>query len=483
MLNLAGIDIPSFVKVTGLKYMVLPNMDMQSAKIYGRPGIYDFGVELGYRTIKVDVKIIGTNDKDVIKKTRLFGEWLFHTDLQPLIIADEPDKQYMARIDGQTEIDEIFRLGEGTITFIVPSPFAEATQDTLFSATITSETPVTVFNDGSAEAFPIIDLTMKEDATSIAVISDDKFVQIGSSDVTKTPASVSPTVLYDSFDSYSGWASATAVDGGVIAGSFTSNGFSISQTSKDYGTGSAWHGAAVVKSLSREVSNFTLTATVGHVAQNNPQIGRIEIYLLDANNVHLGKIALTDSHQHMAAPRFEARVGSYSGGRYFINDFGKKKGHFKNFDGGKITIYKKGNIWGAWIQRPQYVKGSFRYRTFYDIHRYFVDAKGTYEKKVAKVQIHMGTYGAYAPVNNMYISDLRVTERVTSSVTESPIIFKAGDVVTIDNQRAIVLKNGEPFFSELQPDSDFFSLQKGANGLIVSPPIADIDLSFRKRWY
>jgi phage-related protein len=85
----------------------------------------------------------------------------------------------------------------------------------------------------------------------------------------------------------------------------------------------------------------------------------------------------------------------------------------------------------------------------------------------------------------MYLADINVRELTASTVdntTQTPVIFSTGDVVTIDNQRAIVLKNGEPIFSVLDPSSDFFSLKKGTNGLIVSPPVANVSIRYKERW-
>jgi phage-related protein len=112
------------------------------------------------------------------------------------------------------------------------------------------------------------------------------------------------------------------------------------------------------------------------------------------------------------------------------------------------------------------------------------DHNGDVTAKLAKIQIHIGTFTWAEPVHNIRFRNIQVYDKGTSynPETENPIIFKTGDKITIDNDKAIVLKNGEPIFTALDPSSDFISLKKGTNGLVISPPVADVKVTFRERW-
>ncbi|MGF9741574.1 distal tail protein Dit [Priestia megaterium] len=483
MLTFAGVTKPSYFRVNKIQYSILPSIESKTEKVYGRAGEYDFGIEIGTRSIKIDFQIIGDNNEDVIKKARLLSTWLFHEDLQPLIIADEPDKQYKARVINDTEVEENLRVGSGTIEFLVPDGYAESIEDKTFNATPTTTDPVNVVNNGTVEAYPLINLTMRANATSISVISDDKFVLLGeNSMVEKTDTAINPIVLSDDFTSFAGWATGTNVDGGTVTGTFSSNGYTIWQSNRDYGTGSTWHGAAAIKSLSRAVTDFQVDALVGLDSTKIDQIGRVEVYLLDSNNTIMGKIALKDMASDGEFPMFEARAGDINGGELFVADYGSKKGAFANFRDGVIRISRKGNVWTAYIAKIDPTTKEHHTR----LTKQFVDSKGLYDdKQLAKIQIHAATHGTRSPVYDAFFADLKVRELTASSInngTQTPIVFNSGDIVTIDNQRAIVLKNGEPIFTELDPSSDFFSLKKGANGLVVTPPVADISVTYRERW-
>jgi predicted phage tail component-like protein len=88
MINFAGVDIPSYIKVNKIGYPILPTIDSKTEKVAGKAGEYDFGVEIGTRSIKVDIQLIGEDQHDIMSKATDFAQWLFHEDLQPLIIMN-----------------------------------------------------------------------------------------------------------------------------------------------------------------------------------------------------------------------------------------------------------------------------------------------------------------------------------------------------------------------------------------------------------
>lgn len=478
MINFANVDIPSYVKVNKINYSILPKIESKTQRVAGRPGVYDFGIEVGQREIEVEISIIADNEFDVVRKARTFAEWLFHTELQPLIISDEPDKQYLARVVDETVIDEIFKVGQGTIKFLCPDAYAESIVEKAVTITPNTTDPFQVNNFGTVETHPVINLTLNKNTTSIAVISEDKYVQIGANEtVEKTTKEVNPLVFHDDMTSYTGWTTASAVDGGVITGAFTSNGSYL--YASDYGSGTSWHGPASMKAIGSEVQDFSVDCLVEHSATSFNQIGRIDIYLLDINGVQIGKMSLVDSTAYGDHARFEAMAGDWQNtAYYFANDYGYKKGAFARFNG-MIRIYRTGNRWGAYIG---HIDSTGRHHT--RLIREWYDTKKQFTKKLARVQIHVASNSSFAPVNAVRIKDIKVYDRsiTVDPKTETPIIFKSGDVITIDNRKAIVLRNGQPIFTSLDPGSDFFSLAKGANGIVVSPPVATVEVRYKERW-
>jgi len=481
MIKFAGKLFPSYVKVLQTKYSILPSVQSKTTQVYGRGGSYDFGVEIGEREIEIDVMLIADNPNDVMNKARDFATYLFYEDLQPLILLDEPDKQYMARFTGESQVTELHKTGSATLKFLCPNPYAESVEETVISTSPVDFTPIGIANNGTARTFPIFDLTMKQDSTSVAVISDDKFVQIGLDDQPEKPkTAVNPVVLNDNMSSLTGWTTGVGIDGGSIAGSLATNGTYFSQASANYGTGSGWHGGALVRSLPRQLQNFEVRGNIRFKSTSGKQVGRVELYLLDANNAVIGKVGMTDPTITGDFPYAQARAGATNNDKYFVNSFGDRKGVFADFSG-IIQIARVNRTWYAYFAK---VDSKGRHHT--RIIRKWFDGEEKYNgKQLAKIQVHIGSFGTAQPVSTMYVTNLTVYEKTVgvNVDTDIPVIFSTGDVVTIDNERAIVLKNGEPIFSELDPSSDFFALEKGINGLIFSPPEAvDVSVRYKERW-
>lgn len=479
MLKLNGVNIPSFVKVNKVRFSVLPPIENNLLKVRGKYGLYNLGQDVGKRTITAEITIIAEQINGVMNATRELAEWLYHKEPVQLIISDEPDKYYLVLPDGNTEIDEIVNIGKGEITFVCTEPFAfGSTHEITF--TPQSEDEIYYIDvKGTAENYPQIELTVTEDVTSIAVVTDDGIVMLGEeAQVTEKKVDRFPIRLRDEMSDPSTWTTAISVDNGVITGSFSSNGYQFQQANKDFGNGSAWYGASAIKSLPTPIKDFEVEMWLGFKASSKKQIGRIELYLLDEKNEQFGKIALRDTDPSNNYQIFEARAGTLVNGKYFVKTYGRRKGVWSDFDNGHMVIGRNRNKWYAHIGIWDSVKKRFHTRYTGE----WFDTKNIATNKLAKIQIHIGKYGKYEPYSTMYISDIKVRERLTLGTGEVPIIAKEGDVLLIDNERAIVYKNGIPFFEGLNPASNFFSFKKGINGIAITPAKANVKVTYTERW-
>jgi predicted phage tail component-like protein len=479
MLKLNGVDIPSFVKVNKIGFSILPPIENNLLKVRGKAGLYNFGQDVGTRKITVSYTIIAEEINGVTAAGREFAQWLYHKEPVELVSSDEPDKHYLVLPDGETDVDETVNIGQGEITFVCTEPFAFGDEKTL-QVTPEDENPFDVLNTGNTETYPVIKLKMKQDVPSISVVSEDKFVQIGEVDgVESVPKNTKPTRLNDGLANTSLWTSAVNVDGGIVAGSFSSNGYSFQVANSDYGTSATtWHGASAIRSLPNPISDFEVTMVVGMDENHMNQVGRIEAYLLDANNEQFGKMALKETWDKGTSRWWEARAGKLSGGHLFANE--NRRGGTWQGKGTHLLlkIARTGRKWWAWI--GQWSAKDNDYRSRLDAEWY--DHKGIATNKLAKIQLHIGACKNFAPVNNMYISDLKVYERLTLSAGQVPIVAEVDDEITIDSSKGIVLKNGIPFYEGLNPASNFISLKKGYNGISVVPAVADVTVTYKERW-
>lgn len=155
---------------------ILPPLAFRSLAVPGRAGVYDFGVGLGAREIAVDVTVKGSSQADLRSKVRAIASWLYQDSLKPLVFSDEPDKTYYARIAGNTDLEQIVWVGQGTITFVCPDPYAEgATRSQPISS------GATITNNGTAKVFPVFTVNFSGSASYFKVVKGTQQIYIAKS--------------------------------------------------------------------------------------------------------------------------------------------------------------------------------------------------------------------------------------------------------------------------------------------------------------
>ncbi|WP_044639732.1 distal tail protein Dit [Risungbinella massiliensis] len=474
------IDVPAFVLVNDLKVSILPTIRPDLLKIKGRSGSYDFGFNIEERMIEIDVTIEAATRLELRQHIRELAQWLYYDDAKPLVILDEPDKYYLAKVSGDTDLSEMITIGQGSISFVCSDPFLYGEEKVVPFSPVDTE-PVTVSNTGGMEAFPKFEFTFDAAVPNFSIIADDQRMDFG------TPAKVGETdpvparnlLFREDGSSTANFTSGLGVDNGTIAGQLVSNGSVIYQENHDFGDPVAnpgWHGGALVRSFGKLVSDFTIESQLTLNSFNPDQVGRIEIYLLDANNTRVGCVALCDFNLGLESPHIQVRAGEYFSGTYFVNtDFAP--GRWRDFDG-KITFQRKDQWWYFSIVRGTNGVYYDRWSTqWYDKDYLYMD-------DIAAIQIHVGTFGALNPPSYLHFDWIEAwEENYVDPSSEVPEIFIPGDTLTIDSATGTIEKNGEPFFSELALSSSFIRLKKGVNNIQITPAaISNGSITYRERW-
>ncbi len=336
-----GIELPSFAKAGKIKNPPHPPISLITTAIAGRPGSYYFGQNLGEKTIEVPIIFSSSTKADLPDVKRALVDWLFYDEPKQLILPEETDKYYMAKVSGDTDLEQMMNTGWGTITFICPDPFAYGTTET--TSNFVPGNSLTVTNNGGLETYPQFHFEFTGNTTEFAIMSANEYLYFGqpASVDTQTPTTKRIKILDDDCSSVANYTAGIGVDGGVVAGTLISDGSSIKAS--DYGTGTQWHGPAGVKSLGQQIQDFSIQIEAGFKSGYSYQVGRLEVYLLDINNAVIGKIAIRDSDAGLDNPYMEARVGNSSTGRFFVNYTGPV-GNWKQFNG-PIRITRIGQRW------------------------------------------------------------------------------------------------------------------------------------------
>ncbi|MEH7683813.1 distal tail protein Dit, partial [Priestia megaterium] len=389
------------------------------------------------RTIPIDLALIAPSTEDYQDTCAELAKWLFHKTAQPIIFSDRPNITYMAMLEGGTDLTQFRELGKGTVNLVCHDPHGFGQTKSIAINTTKNETPIV--NLGNMETHPIIEFTAKKNVTDFFITTVDKTLYFGEPvDLTeKTPVDLSPIIMNDNCSSLTGWLQTPewSVDGGQIRGAGVStNGYSFGQGAtdgkKDYGVASGlWHGGSAVFSFDHEVQNFSMEAQVGFQATAKNQKGRIELYLLDKENRKLGKMAIRDYDSGRDNPIFECRLGAMNDfNKQPVNTYGSHKDVFKNFNG-VIRIGRRGRQWHFFISKVDPDTGIYHtgyWKTITDSWNKFSSSK------VAKVQIHFGAYGNDPPVDEMWISNIKVEEFLDKGSNQIEYVIKKNDKVQID---------------------------------------------------
>lgn len=135
----------------------LPDIESRTSQTASKHGVHYFGYRFQERRIRAEIALHGSSLSNFRSKIRDIAAWLNpHEGPGELIFDDEPDKKYFAVITDNTDFEGMFIKRVAEIEFLCPDPFAYAISET--TATISGNS-LTINNDGTAETFPVIEIT------------------------------------------------------------------------------------------------------------------------------------------------------------------------------------------------------------------------------------------------------------------------------------------------------------------------------------
>lgn len=163
MLIFNGKKVPSFVRVQSVNVQTLPTIETNLKSIVGSSGRLAGRTTLGEKVITCSVVIVIPSGNSLQSCARELAVWLRGNDfkLSPLIITDDADVQYMAKINNSVDLSDLLVAGQGTLEFVVPSGDSESVNETTNSGTDT----VTVTNSGTKITYPSFKITVGKAVT------------------------------------------------------------------------------------------------------------------------------------------------------------------------------------------------------------------------------------------------------------------------------------------------------------------------------
>lgn len=165
MIKFNNKTLPEWISVTGVSFETL-NISILEHEAKRRVGNIDAGVERGGITIDLSVfiePVEGMNllDQSDILKAFLIGD---NWKVSQLILLEQPNKFYNARVSNMSEITDNFTHGTATISFYCANP----KKYDLVETTKNSTTGKTVINYTGLETTPVlVDITISKAVTNL----------------------------------------------------------------------------------------------------------------------------------------------------------------------------------------------------------------------------------------------------------------------------------------------------------------------------
>lgn len=456
MFKFDGKKPPEWVTINSVRPESLPELGNSLLYLSGNKGPVFSQQEIRSRKIVVEYTINAKSIHEKRIKTAELHKFLYSKIPKKFEYVYEPDKFYMAILDGGTVQEGIHSLAEGTLTFLVPDGMARS------KTTQTVALGDNAQNNGIFPTLPRVILQVEEPTPSITLIGNTGVLALGNSDVSEQPAhNPRKRVFHDQMSSITGWANGSNFEG-INAGAIKSNGYSISVD--DFGSGNGWHGPVKVKSFEAS-QDFGMYASLANLAGKKGELGRIHIQLQDANGVNVAMIELRNADPNRIKPMVRAMVGS----RKVAETFGHSPGVWAKWNSGELHISRKGTkiTFFAGLKKPD---GTLHTRWSYT----FNDVKKEFQRKVSRIQISMQAFHE-APPSWLNIADLKVEKHEASAQVNSSneLIFQEGDILVIDSDTTEISLNGEPAYHLLDPSSTYPVIEVGANQIVVSEDVVN----------
>lgn len=120
-----GVESSSFGLVCkSVKRSLLPAVKLKRVESNNVSGVYDtLDNEYSLRTLSMRITYIGTSYEELRTRARSIAAWLSTPTWGILLIHDEPDKYYLAKVTEELDLSSMWEAGEVEVTFDC-QPFA-----------------------------------------------------------------------------------------------------------------------------------------------------------------------------------------------------------------------------------------------------------------------------------------------------------------------------------------------------------------------
>ncbi|MDA2525517.1 phage tail family protein [Bacillus cereus] len=462
--------------------------------IPGSPGAKLLNTEIEARRIDVPLIVKGADIGDLQKVKEDLADWLVTKQECELIFDDEPDRTYLAVVDGSFDPEELVNRGKGIVTFVATMPYKLGkVKKHKFAKEGVTELTSSFENTGTEETPPRIEINVKQPATFLDVFFDESpenrnYFRLGHPlTVMQKPAQQRERVMWDDMSTVIGWTPVKGVFDDMQATGELKVKDGTALYCPYYGEeGTAgFHGGLAKKNIpGGPLQDFELEAWVHLQSRNADQMGRVEIILLDETSNMVAQINMSDLYWDAEITKAHMTLGDNAvpgSRRLLVETSGAHPNTFNQFYG-RLRIARRGREWSVYVAR-------FRDGTEIDdaplVERWTdseTNPNPMTARKVAQVMIAICRWDRNTPVYTMQIDDLKIWKLNNIDTNAVPYIFDAGDKVVIDSEYGHVTINGKNAIDLKEVVSDFPLIVRGENRIDIRPTELDATISYRERF-
>ncbi|QEL88486.1 distal tail protein Dit [Bacillus mycoides] len=457
-------------------------------KVPSKPGGYLLQTNIDVRTIEVPVIIKSPNVSAMQKVKEDLADWLVTDQPCELIFDDEPDRTYMAVIDGESDIEELIFRGKGTLNFVCPMPYKlGAVQTKTFFNNVDGNFQADIANQGTVESMPIIDVTTAIQSPFLDVWNGDDYFRLGYPTSIKTKVvKQDERLIWDEMNNLATWTAATGTIG-IYKSSGTMKvwqGYAFTPASYGTGADDEWHGPFMKRDLPSTagvVQDFRLDVQMNFQSNHWNRMGKTVVMLLDANDNVIVELAMADEYMSHEMTTAQAIIDSGGSRKWISDEMGMQSDTFNDFRG-HVSVARRGKEWSFYFAK-------YRKNTEIDdasfVRRWRDDSDSNQmtSRPIAKIAIGCIAYGANPPADIAFIEDVKFWKINTLNVDETPYIFDVGDKISIDTERSLVTINGKNAIGLKDIFSRFPMVKRGDNKIIVRPlSIGTAQITYRERY-
>jgi len=152
---------------------LLPAVNDRYLEIPDRHGSYHFPGELQDRIIELECAFMGVSRENLREKARQIAAWLYTKERTILSFDDDPDRYYLAKLDGAIDPEQLSVLATFSLVFrCEPLAYGAEIQENFISDA------ATITNPGTFEALPIFNATFTAIASEWKVTLGTKYVRV-----------------------------------------------------------------------------------------------------------------------------------------------------------------------------------------------------------------------------------------------------------------------------------------------------------------